>query len=237
MKSFQGSDRASTRAEVLVILTLVSLVFAIAATSLADNRGRSQKIVCMDNLRQIGEGFDGWRFEHQDNYPWHAYTNDGGARGLNIAAAWFQFNFLSNIIASPRILVCPSDLKKLPKTAEHWGSSTGGFQNSGYRDNSVSYTIGLHSYPYAPLQLLSSDRNLKPDFSSSSCGPATLLSGAFGLSYGTLNASPGWTNDVHGLLGNILLSDGSVKEHTSATLKAFMQIGNDDNGVLHILIP
>src|SRR4051794_2056874 len=121
MKSFQGSDSASTRTEVLVILTLISLVFAIAATSLADNRGRSQKIVCMDNLRQIGEGFDTWRFEHQDYQPWLVLTNDGGSRGLNIGAAWIEFTFLSNIIASPRILVCPSDLRTLPKTAERWG--------------------------------------------------------------------------------------------------------------------
>ncbi len=236
MKLFQGSGRASTRTEVLVILTLVSLVFAIAATSLADNRGRSQKIVCMDNLRQIGEGFDAWRFEHQDSHPWHTFTNDGGARGLNIGAAWIEFTFLSNTIASPRIFVCPSDLKTLPKTAERWGSSTGGFQNSGYRNNSVSYAIGLHSYPYSPQDPLCLDRNLKVDVFNTGCGPASLLSGVAGMLYSPIT-SAGWTNDVHGLLGNILLNDGSVTEQTTSNLRAFLQNVKIDNGSLHLLIP
>lgn len=219
------------------MLALVSLVFALAATSLADNRGRSQKIVCMDNLRQIGEGFDAWRFEHQDSHPWHVLTNDGGSKGLGVGLPWIEFSFLSNTVASPRILACPSDLKILPKTAENWGNGPGGFQNSGYRNNSVSYTIGLHSYAYAPLQFLSSDRNLKVDLVNVTCGPASILSAAAGISFSNPNNGAAWTNEVHGLLGNVLVSDGSVNEMSSPLLKSFFRNWQEDSGTLHLLIP
>ncbi len=215
---------------------LIMLLSALAVTSLADNRGRSQKLICIDNLRQIGEGFEKWRFEHGDSAPWLVESTNGGFRGISVGLPWIDFTCLSNFVESPRIFACPSDSRAVPKTASNWGSGPNGFQNSGFRNNSVSYTVGLHSYFNSPREFLSSDRNLKPNSVNSSCGPAGLSSGVTVINW-IFPSTIVWSNDVHGLLGNVLVTDGSVNEVSSPELQNLLRTGQDDGGNLHLLVP
>ncbi|MDB6033635.1 MAG: hypothetical protein JWM16_3973 [Verrucomicrobiales bacterium] len=238
MKFTCDSQRAFTRTDLLVIICLVTLFLAITLTGHADNRGRSQKLSCMDNLRQIGEGFNAWRFEHGDDQPWNVSPTNGGTYGFSVGLPWIEFTFLSNTVASPRILVCPSDTKVLPRTASNWGNGPGGFQNSGYRNNSLSYTLGLHAFLEAPSELLSSDRDLSVDGLGNTCAYAGLGANiAAGINSYSPATRVGWTNEIHRSLGNILTGDGTVLEKNTSQLRTFLRIGQNDNGVIHILVP
>lgn len=226
-----------TRADVLATIFLICLLFGVAATLLADSRGRSQKVVCMDNLRQIGRGFDSWRLEHNDFLPWHTFPTDGGSRGISVGVPWIEFTFLSNSIPSPRTLVCPSDTRRLSKMTEKWGAEAGGFQNSGYRNNSVSYTVGLDNFFSLPTAFLGSDRNLNVDQKNGTCAFAEIMGAAASIRLAPFgNAS--WTNELHGSSGNILFNDGSVAESTTLELRNVLSRDKvDDNGLIHLLIP
>jgi len=73
------------------------------------------------------------------------------------------------------------------------------------------------------------------------------VSGRSGCSSGVNNASQvtvdlntriadtEWTNNVHGLSGNLALADGSAHQTTSEDLQLFIGKG-DDNGSVHLLL-
>src|SRR5204863_465102 len=96
------TDLAFTRIELLFCFLGATLVTIPAVSLLASNKSESQRIVCLNNLRQIGTGFLGWANEHNDNFPWRLdWQSDGGTYrhplGVNL---WFQFFSTSNHIGS-----------------------------------------------------------------------------------------------------------------------------------------
>ncbi len=222
--------------ELCVVILCLATASTIVAGSLAHSSGRSEKIQCLNNLRQIGQGFDAWRLEHGDFLPWHLDSSDGGSRSVSVGTPWIEFTFLSNTVPTPQILVCPSDRKRLPRSAENWGNGTTGFANSGNRNNSLSYTVGLHGFFNASQEFLCSDRDLRVDFANGSCGPSGISGSVAGINQGSTGVGA-WTNELHALGGNFLLNDGHTAEMTTPQLKDFFRAHPSDTSVLHLLIP
>ncbi|HUR44535.1 MAG TPA: hypothetical protein VMZ27_01570, partial [Candidatus Saccharimonadales bacterium] len=187
-------------------LELVFLIIALAALTLvflprpANARTRSQRMSCMDNLRQVGQAFQLWAFEHQDSYPWTLSISAGGTRpqlgGVKPGNVYREMSMLSNVLASPKVLTCPIDDRKTLRIADNWGNSpNGGFLNLSYGNNAASYTIGLHADFSTPASVVSSDRFLRVNNTAVSCSvginnAAAIISGPSSLS--------AWTNRLHG---------------------------------------
>jgi len=112
------------------VLGYVSLGLALLAIpflasrllpSLTQAKAKAESITCINNMKQIGLAFRIFATDHEDQFPFNLSTNDGGTLELcrpgadgydeNIAA---HFLVLSNELANPRILVCPSDSDKQP---------------------------------------------------------------------------------------------------------------------------
>ena len=81
---------------VLAVLAAVALpALAVALPELARNKGRSQSVSCVNNLKQIGLAARIWSNEHNEIFP-------------------PSFASMSNELVKPRLLVCPEDKTKKP---------------------------------------------------------------------------------------------------------------------------
>src|SRR5260221_10881445 len=243
---FSCKDLAFSRLEVAVVLGTLALLCAIAMPVLANNRSRSEQIVCLNNLRQVGHGFQLWASEHDDKNPWWVPIRDGGSYwaagdpvpswGLALRPnAWFQFAWVSNQLRTPKILVCPSDVgvgapRKVAN--DFFNSPAGGFLNAAYKNNAVSYLVGLHSRYDDPRSVLCADRNVLFDAIGVACSSG--LTSTLELTY-LSQAILHWTNSIHGLAGNVLRTDGSTER-----LSNFDVFGgriNNGNGNEHFIGP
>ena len=105
---------------VLAVLAAVALpALAVALPELARNKGRSQSVSCVNNLKQIGLAFRLWAGDNGDKYPFNVSTAKGGTlercdRGSDgyDRNSFQHFLVMTNELGTPKILVCPSDQTK-----------------------------------------------------------------------------------------------------------------------------
>src|SRR5258706_15697824 len=71
-------ERAFPGAELLVILAVLALLALVVLPALANNRPRSARVICANNLRQIGMGFQLWGNDHNDTLPQEVPVLQGG---------------------------------------------------------------------------------------------------------------------------------------------------------------
>jgi len=225
------TDLAFTRIELLFCLLGATLVTIPALSLLASNKSESQRVICFNNLRQIGRGFLGWANEHNDAFPWYVPSQEGGTRGLSFGPnAWIQFLWASNHIDSPKVLVCPAD-ENTSRIADNWGVQPGGLPFSGYQNAAISYFIGLHAVPNSSASLLSGDRNIWPSARNVAC---SLMNAPVASALQSNDPNVRWTNAIQGTFGHLLFGDGSVRFTSSEDLRSVTQIV-PDNGSTHYL--
>ena len=104
--------------------------------------------------------------------------------------------------------------------------------NPSYRNNACSYLIGLHSFYNDPHAVLSADRNVRFDILNTSCSSG--VGNVLGILYLPQTANR-WTNAIHGVTGNVLLTDGSVDRESD--FDVFKGRLVDSNGSEHFIAP
>ena len=88
---------------------------------------------------------------------------------------------------------------------------------------------------YSPVLVhqVCGDRNLRVTLAPSACGLANVPAA---VAIDLLDQNVGWTNGVHGSLGNIVLMDGSTATTSSPDLRIAFASSEDDNGTrVHLL--
>jgi hypothetical protein len=161
-------------------------------------------------------------------------VSEGGSSGHPFqASAWFHYTFLSNHIA-PDVLMDPAEMTPNKRRAENWGFTlNGGFLHSAFKNNAVSYMFSLHTSPTEAKDILSADRHVQFD------GYGGCVVGGYTAAYYLATRGgryKGWTNNVHGLAGNLLINDGHVEYASQERLKAIL-FGVDPTGDDHLLTP
>jgi hypothetical protein len=247
---------AFTRVELVTTLAALGALSVLAATVFADTHERSERLMCVNNQRLIGRGFNAWAAEHGGENPWWVFARNGGTRPeagfpsstltvpgvANYPApvannAWFQFIWVNEELASPGILVCPSDPNK--QRATDFSTAPGGFANMSMQNNAVSYVIGAHALRERPFEVLSADRNMLAQPGSVCSSGLTQVGGIFTQKTG--GTGTGWANSLHGPFGNVLLNDGRVEQMTTVDLNRYFDSAYDDNGdssgAFHLLFP
>src|SRR5436305_1092870 len=130
-----GTDprQAFSLIELLVVVAMVLCVAAVYLPSI--QRGPvSQRINCVNNLKQIGLGFRTFSLDNQDCYPMQTPVTNGGT--LELAAfgpAYLHFQVMSNELTTPKILACPEDKKRTAAT--NWVTDL--------FNGRISYFVGL----------------------------------------------------------------------------------------------
>jgi hypothetical protein len=141
-------------------------------------------------------------------------TNGGTMEFITGPNAWRHFQLLSNELASPALLVCPSD-----------NSRTIATNLASLRNSNLSYFVNVDAInDNDPHLVLSGDRNLTNDT------PIT-----DGLLTFTAKSPAGWTSAMHRKTGNLVLSDGSAQQTGDIGLRE--AIGSVTNARIRLQMP
>jgi prepilin-type processing-associated H-X9-DG protein len=200
---FNHKTAALTLVEVMVVILVLAIVVAMIMPALSASRRKNQNINCQNKLKEIGQAFNSWQADHNGKFPMQVSVANGGVMELaadgNVGAC---FQEISNRLASPKALICPTE--KILRPAM---SFSAGFDNS-----NISYFVGLDANTNFPQAFLSGDDNF-------TFKDVPVKSGVFNLS---TNANPKfeWDQTRHGgMTGNLCFSDGSVQNSYPSRLQ------------------
>ena len=199
--SMRMKSRAFTGRDLLICVVTVLLLLGVFLPQLTRPKNRrSDRIVCMSNLKQIGLAFRMWSNDQNEKFPWAlpvAETN-GGTMEFNLTGeVWRHFQILSNELTTPKVLVCPKDNRQ---KVTDWRLFT--------NNSHLSYFVGLDADETMPQTILSGDRNL----TSATIKPVK------GVLNVTVNDQVEWTKAIHNQQGNVGLGDGSAAQLTQQAL-------------------
>lgn len=206
----RGDLHALTLTEVLVVIAVSLLLAVLLLPAFVPGHTGRIRPNCASNLKQVGLAFRLWAADNNDKFPVQVSITNGGTMELAPrGSAFIHFLAMPNELNTPRILVCPTDKSRVAAT--NWNE---------LRNANVSYFVGLDPDETTPQILLSGDSNFEVDGKPISSGILTLWT----------NSTVGWTTARHKRCGNILLSDGSVQQHSNPGLqRALKETGTATN--------
>ena len=218
MSAFPKLRRGFTLIELLVVLAIITVLASLLLPALARAKEQARRAKCISNLKQVALAVKEFASDHDGGIPWHTLTIDGGTYGTSAARAWRNFSALSNDLQAPQVLVCPSDTAT-KKIAGTWGE----FMSAAFQSNALSFFAGLDSYDQMPVAMLAGDRNVTGGIADT-CGSVANAPGVNASEFKAGNTLIRWTNAVHGVSGDIALTDGSVQRANKQELQELVTV-------------
>ena len=187
---------------VVEILAIVALLFVLAAfflPTLTDRGSRKNYgVQCINNQKQIGIGFLIFATDHEQEFPWHRSTTNGGTLELlSTGQVAPHFQTLSNYLQKATFFVCPTDKSR---------SASSNY--AGLTRRTISYFINADATitNSQVTTVLTGDRNLQANGLPVPPGLFTFQPG--------LEMS--WTRELHSnpqvIWGNVGFADGHVED-------------------------
>lgn len=219
-------ERAFTRLELCAIVLVLFLAVLIAVPAIASSRSRMDRVICANNLRQVGASFLIWANDRGDRMPFDVSMQEGGTMMHSLAPnAWLHFSWISNELRTPKVLFCPSDTGSA--ALNFTGDPAAGYVHPNFANRATSYFL-MHQLYRWPERVLAGDRNL---VSSEQVGCSVFRTAAqanwFALS---------WNNQLHDGEGNLLLFDGQVIQTDVTGLRA-INTPVSDTATVHFVTP
>jgi prepilin-type N-terminal cleavage/methylation domain-containing protein len=126
-------QRAFTLIELLVVLAIIGILAALLLPALAAGKGKSQKIACVSNLRQIGIAIRTYSLDYNGLIPYGPksppfinpedfYPSTGAPTSLislaNGAPVGLGLMLESSLASEPKVLFCPGSDQPINEDAE-----------------------------------------------------------------------------------------------------------------------
>jgi type II secretory pathway pseudopilin PulG len=217
--------------ELLVVIAIIAVLAAMLLPALSRAKTKAQRIICVNNHKQVGLALRLWADHNEGKFPWNVDQSAGGGKpnGSGNATVNLQLSLVSNELATTRILLCPSDVRRDPATNFATASLT-----------NISYALCNEADEKRPRIMLTTDRNMTGfDFTglpdNINC---FILSSSFSGA-----ASAKWRRGMcHGPnVGIMALGDGSVLQLNDMrlvqTLLSYSPEQETDGGNLQFYFP
>ena len=249
MKHTRKTSWAFTLVELLVLIAAIGVFAAALFPAFARTKIPSLRVSCVNNLKGVAQAMQIWGQDHQDAFPTHVTSANGGSAdfiGQRVIAstqaasrgAFGTYACLSNELVSPKVLICPAENEsRVPATT--FATTALGLTNGipFTNDLNVSYFVGVDAAEINPHTILTGDHNMGSDGNlvpnRGFVSAPSIYSPDFKVSLGTnfqANAGVAWLRTMHSAQGNVALADGSVLELSRFQLHQALKGSRDSGG-------
>jgi prepilin-type N-terminal cleavage/methylation domain-containing protein len=204
---FSRRRAAFTLIELLCVIAIIGILAALLMPTLNQGQANAKRIQCVNNLKQTGIAFHVFAHDHKDRFPMATRVAEGGS--LELVESGYQINgpfyfshrhfaALSSELLTPKPLHCAAELSRVAAA-----------NFSEFKNDNLSYFVGVRSEFNRPGSILAGDRNI----TNETAHGASIVRQPFG-------SVIRWTAELHRYEGNLLFADAHVEERNDKRLPA-----------------